>query len=138
MIMINNSVLKRTLRKTENFVRTDLRYILRGGSFLFFAQVVGSITALLLAVGYAHYLPKEVYGTYKYILSILGTLSLFSLAGMDTAVQRGVAQGKDAIFWKTFCFLIKYCGLSGLILGRIAFSSVPFSLAYSRFNDAVI
>ena len=45
---------------------------------------------------------------------------------------------KAAIFWKTLCFLVKYCGFSGLILGRIALSSVPFSLAYSRFNDAAI
>lgn len=35
------------------------------------------------------------------------------------------------IFWKTFCFLVKYCGFKGLIFGNSALSSVPFSLAYS-------
>jgi hypothetical protein len=31
--------------------------------------------------------------------------------------------------------LIKYCGLSGLIFGNISFNSVPFSVAYLRFNE---
>jgi len=40
-------------------------------------------------------------------------------------------------FWNTVCFLVRYCGFSGLILGKIAFNSVPLSLAYSRFIDAL-
>src|SRR5690606_13086687 len=43
-----------------------------------------------------------------------------------------------AIFWNTLCFLLRYCGLSGLILGRTALSSVPFSLAYSRLSEAAM
>lgn len=43
-----------------------------------------------------------------------------------------------AIFWKTLCFLVRYCGLNGLILGRTEFSSVPLSLAYSRLSEVVI
>ena len=31
--------------------------------------------------------------------------------------------------WNTSLFLVRYCGLSGLIFGRIEFNSVPFSLA---------
>ncbi|QNT59604.1 hypothetical protein AABM17_2175 [Neisseria musculi] len=42
------------------------------------------------------------------------------------------------IFSKTLCFLVKYCGLSGLIFGKTAFKSAPFSLTYSRFNETVI
>ncbi len=40
-----------------------------------------------------------------------------------------------AIFSKTLLFFFRYCGLSGLILGRISLSSVPFSLAYSRRRE---
>ena len=43
-----------------------------------------------------------------------------------------------AIFWNTLCFFFKYCEFSGLILGRVALSSVPFSLAYSRFSEVMI
>lgn len=45
---------------------------------------------------------------------------------------------KAAIFWKTLCLLFKYCGCKGLIFGKMALSSVPFSLAYSRFREMVI
>lgn len=98
----------RLLKSAERFTQVDLSYVLGGGSWLFLGQVIGMITAILLAVGYAHFLPKETYGTYKYLLSILGILSLFSLSGMDGAVQRGIAQGKEAIFWKTFRLRVKF------------------------------
>lgn len=45
---------------------------------------------------------------------------------------------KAEIRWNTSRFLVRYCGLRGLILGRIEFSSVPFSLAYSRLIDVAI
>ena len=41
-------------------------------------------------------------------------------------------------FWKTLCFFVKYSGFKGLIFGKRAFNSVPFSLAYSRFKEAVM
>ncbi|MDR6182934.1 hypothetical protein QE368_001776 [Asaia bogorensis NBRC 16594] len=40
--------------------------------------------------------------------------------------------------WNTSLFLVRYFGLSGLILGRIEFNSVPFSLAYSRLIDVAM
>ena len=45
---------------------------------------------------------------------------------------------KAEIFWKTLCFFVRYCGLRGLIFGRIAFKSVPLSLANSCFNEVWI
>lgn len=45
---------------------------------------------------------------------------------------------KAEIFSNTVCFFDLYCGLSGLILGSVALSAVPFSVAYSRFKDALM
>ena len=45
---------------------------------------------------------------------------------------------KAEIFAKTVCFLVLYCGLSGLIFGSVELSAVPFSVAYSRFRDALM
>lgn len=45
---------------------------------------------------------------------------------------------KAAIFWKTVCFLVRNCGFNGLILGRTALSSVPFSLANSRLSEVMM
>ena len=45
---------------------------------------------------------------------------------------------KATIFWNTPCFLMRYCGFSGLIFGRTELNSVPFSLANSRFSELAI
>jgi len=42
------------------------------------------------------------------------------------------------IFSNTVRFFVLYRGLRGLIFGSVAFSAVPFSDAYSRFNEALI
>ena len=45
---------------------------------------------------------------------------------------------KAAIFWNSLRFVVRYCGLSGLILGRMALSSVPLSLANSLLSEVAI
>jgi O-antigen/teichoic acid export membrane protein len=90
------------LARGEKFARTDLRYIIGGGSVLFSGQAVGMLASFLLALGYAHFLSKETYGTYKYFTSIIGLFSLFALSGMEDGAKRAVAQGREAGFWTTF------------------------------------
>ncbi len=148
--------MNKLIRWGERKAQTDLRYVLHGGFWLFVGQVGGGVTAIFLAIGYAHYLPKEVYGTYKYILSVFGILSLFSLTGMDTAVQRGIAQGKDAIFWKTFRLRVMSCTIAVLVcvafgvyyftngnreLATLFFVSAPFLLLLdplSHYNSLLV
>ena len=45
---------------------------------------------------------------------------------------------KAEIFSNTVFFFVLYFGLSGLIFGSVALSAVPFSVAYSRFSDALM
>lgn len=45
---------------------------------------------------------------------------------------------KAAIFWKTVCFWVLYCGFKGLSLGSASLRAVPFSEAYSRLSDDAI
>ena len=115
-----NSILKRA----ERLTKTDLRYVLGNGSWLLFGQVVGIAVGVSLAVCYAHFLTKEVYGTYKYLLSVFGILSLFSLSGMEDASQRGIAEGKESIFWDAFRVRIKWSLLA--FLATLFFVSSPF------------
>lgn len=56
---------------------------------------VGMVATFLLSVLFANLLPKETYGVYKYVISVIGILGLSTLSGMGTAMTRAVAQGND-------------------------------------------
>ncbi len=87
------SWLYRVLRALEPYVKTDLVYLAKGGSLLFINQVVSALAMLALAVVFANLVPKEVYGQYKYILSLAGLLTTFSLTGLAISVVQSVAEG---------------------------------------------
>ena len=90
------------LSALERFTRIDLRQHAKSWTWLMSGQAVGTATALLLAIGYSHFLSKETYGTYKYVLSIVGILGVLAMPGMDSAAQRSIARGQDGVFWQTF------------------------------------
>ncbi len=80
------------------FLGTDTAYI-AGGSFWLSLHKIASIgVAILLSVAYARYLPKETYGTYRYILSFIGIFGVFAISGMGTAIIRSVARGYAGTF----------------------------------------
>ncbi len=92
------------LRWSEKYTKTDMVYLAKGGFWLTLGQFFVSISAFLLAIAYANLLPQEIFGTYKYILSIAGILGALSLTGMGTALIRSVAKGYEGTlqfaFWK--------------------------------------
>ena len=83
------------LRWSEKYTKTDMVYLAHGGFWLTLTQIISSISIFVLAVVFANLLPKEVYGTYKYILSTIGLLFIFSLSGMNIALIPEIAQGKE-------------------------------------------
>ncbi len=85
----------KALRWSERFTKTDMVYLAKGGSWLMLDRIVSMAAAFLLSVAFANLLPKETYGTYRYVLSIIGILSLSTLSGMGTAMARSSAQGND-------------------------------------------
>lgn len=96
------------LRKTEKYTKIDMIYATKSGFWLMSNQVFGAAISLIISVLFAHYLSKDVFGTYKYILSIAGLATAFSLTGMNTAVTRAVAQGFDAIFKQALLVQFKW------------------------------
>lgn len=103
----------------ERVTHINVRRSIKDLSWVYAGEAAGVAIALLLALAYSHFLSKETYGTYKYVLSIFGILTVFSLPGMSDAAQRAVAQGKEAIFWKTFQKRIQWATIGGLICAGI-------------------
>ena len=80
------------------FLGTDMRYIVFQGSWLLSGQVVGNAMSFLLVLVYGNLLSKQTYGDYRYVLSLAGIFMLTSLADMNSAVIRGVAQGFEGVY----------------------------------------
>ena len=85
----------KTLRQMEKFTKTDMGYLAKGSFWLSLTNGVMIINAFLISIAFANLLPQEVYGEYKYVLSIYALLKIFSLPGMNTAVSRAVAVGHE-------------------------------------------
>lgn len=83
------------LRWSERYTKTDMVYLTKGGFWLVLGQVTASLAALLLSIGFANLLSADIYGSYRYVLSIAGILALFTLGGMNTAISRAAAMNHD-------------------------------------------
>jgi O-antigen/teichoic acid export membrane protein len=83
------------LKRSEKWTKTDMIYLAEGGFWLTLNQGVSSISAFLLAIAFANLLPQEVYGNYKYILSLVGILAIPTLSGMNTAIIQAVSRGYE-------------------------------------------
>ena len=102
------------LKWSEKWTKTDMIYLARGGFWLTLGQVISSLSAFLLAIAFANFLPKETYGEYKYILSIASILAIPTLTGMGTAVTQAVARGYDGVVMPAMKEKIKWGTLSAV------------------------
>ncbi|MBP7770576.1 MAG: oligosaccharide flippase family protein [Candidatus Pacebacteria bacterium] len=108
------------LRQSEQYTKTDMVYVARGGFWSVAGSIATTIIAAAVLLAFANLLPKESYGTYQYILTMIDLFGIFALAGMDTAVGRSTARGlegswKDALSVKIRWGLIG--GAGSLMLG---------------------
>lgn len=88
----------RFLRWTERFTKTDMVYLAKGGFWINLSSLTITLFSFVLYLAFARFLPKEVYGTYQYLLSISAIIMAFSLGGMNTAVAQAVARGYEGTY----------------------------------------
>src|SRR3989344_9404768 len=86
----------RALRWSEQYTKTDMLYLAQGGGWLLSGQIIASLSSFLLVIAFANLIPKETFGTYKYILSLTSILLIPSLPGINTALNMAAARNLDA------------------------------------------
>ncbi len=86
------------LKWSEKYTKTDMIYLARGGFWVTLSSIVSALSAFALAIAYANLLPKESYGTYKYILSFTGIIAAFSLTGIPIALIPSISRGFEGSF----------------------------------------
>lgn len=111
------------LRKSEKYFKTDMVYLARGSFWLGAGQIVSSVAIFSLAIAFANLIPQETYGTYKYVLSITGLLTILTLRGMDSAVLQSVARNFEGVLIPALKTKIKWGLLS-------AISSISIAIYY--------
>lgn len=90
------------LRSSERFMKTDMIYLFKGSFWLVTSHIILALSALILASSFSRILPKEIYGNYKYIITLGSLASALSLSGIGSGVIRSVARGFDGIVRKAF------------------------------------
>lgn len=90
------------IKKFDTFFQLNTKKILGQASYLLGGHVVSNLLSFAVAVAAAHFISKDTYGTYRYILSIVSFVGAFSLTGLSTAIIRDVARGYDNIFKTSF------------------------------------
>jgi O-antigen/teichoic acid export membrane protein len=118
------NIFNNILKRGTSIFETDLHYVVKGSFWIVSAQALASFTSFFLAIAFAHFLSKEDYGNYKYILSVAGLISAISLSGLSTSIVQSVARGFENIFNKSFWLNIKWS--IGMILTAIGISGYYF------------
>ncbi len=98
----------RLLKRSEKFFKTDMIYLAKGGFWLSFGKGVGIVASLILSVAFANLLPPDVYGNYRFVLSIAGIVGAFTLSGMGTAIVQAVARGYEGALRTGFVTHLKW------------------------------
>lgn len=93
----------------------DLRYLLRGGLWILIGRAASLFLTFLLSIVFANCLSKDTYGSYKFLLSIAGTLVLFTFPGMGTALSHAVARGFDKTLISITRFRMWWGGVGALV-----------------------
>ena len=104
------------LKWLEKYTKTDMIYFFKGFFWWTWGRIFGFLFSFLILVAFAHFATKEVYGAYQYILSTATILGIISLPGINLALTRAIAKGKE----KTF-FL---CEKEKLKFGFLNFSAI--------------
>jgi len=107
MPKIKNKV-KDWLLWSQKYTQTDMLYVAKGGFWLFMGQAVGFLANFLLIIIFTNWLSKETFGTYKYVLSLLGILSIPSLPGLNPAVLNAASKNEDGSFLRAFQSKLKW------------------------------
>ncbi len=98
-------VVLNALRWSEKYTRTDMVYLAKGGFWITIGRMVSAGSGFLLTLILANVISKEAFGTYKFVQSLAGIVTAFSLTGMGTAVIQAVARGNEGALiggFKTF------------------------------------
>lgn len=119
------------LRWSERYTKTDMVYLASGGFWLVLEQMAGMLLSFALAIAFGHFASKDLYGNYKYILSLAGILSAVSLSGLGDAMGQSVTKGFDGVLMQSFRLQLRWS--LPFVFATLATSCYYFWIAQNEF-----
>ncbi len=140
------------LKQLQKFLKIDVAYLVREGFWLGLDQAVSIGVSFVLIYVFGNFLSQEVYGTYRYVLSVFSILTISTLPNMNIALTASVARGyegsmysalRQRISWGMIgacagIFIALYYFLSGDFVLGISFlitaAAIPWMDSYNIFG----
>jgi O-antigen/teichoic acid export membrane protein len=93
-------------------------YYLKNGLWVAIRQLVGFITGLVFSVAFARLASSEVFGNYQLVISIIATLAILSIPGLNTSIIQSTARGFDGSYIRSvrISFLWSLLGVPALLV----------------------
>jgi O-antigen/teichoic acid export membrane protein len=88
--------------------------------WMFSAQVGVSISAFFVTYILANYVADDVVGSYRYILAVYSSVSVFALIGLSTALSHSVANGKTGSYLTALRLKFVYSSAASLLFFSLA------------------
>ena len=104
------------LDRLERYVKTDIRYLVHGGFWIMMGKVIFFLLSFLTLLAFSHWVTKDTYGTYQYVISVMGVASIASLPGVNVAMIKSVAQGKEGSFMQGIHARIRFATIGSVCL----------------------
>ncbi len=95
-------------------------YLFKGGSLLTGADALLAVVSVGVSMLIAAFVPKETFGIYRYVLAIAAIAAALSLSGMNSAITRAVALGREGSFRKSLPLQARYAVLQALAILVVA------------------
>ncbi len=130
----------RLLRWSEQYTKIDMVYLASGGFWLLLTQGIISLSAFAVTITLTRLLPPEVFGEYRFALSLIPMLAIFTLPGMAPALTRAVARGAEPNLWHIIRTKIRFGilgTLASLLLALYYFHKGNTDLAYIFMTSSI-
>lgn len=87
--------MNRILKWSERYTKTDMVYLFHSSFWVFVGQLATSLSAFIVMVVLANLTSKDTLGEYRYMISVISILMIFTLPGLDTALVQSTARGHE-------------------------------------------
>ena len=134
-------------------MQTDHKQVFKNSSFFIGGKLIGALASFAVILVLGHFVPREITGTYSYVMAVLSIVSIATLPGMNQALVRSIARGNDGslfsiarkrVFWGivgsviAFGIGVYFYTVHNHGLGIVFMIASPFVPLTDTFSDLAV